>query len=117
MKLLFAAIFAFLIGEAIAVYAFAKIRGAYGPKSSSTSSERRVAILKGVLERVVMYLGLLMNYAVIIAAFGAFKLGTRFEKDIANKVSNDYFLVGNLTSLLIVLFEVLVYRGLLSWIS
>lgn len=115
MKLLFCAILAFAIGELIALVTFRRVRSVYAPQIEGKPSTSRTALYKGLLERLVIYLGLLMNYGVIIAAFGAFKLGTRWKEEQPSAISNDYFLVGNLISLLVVLGEVLLFRGLLRW--
>jgi len=56
-------------------------------------------VLKGMLERLVLVIGLLAGYPHVITAFGALKIGTRIREG-ENKVSNDYFLVGNLISIL-----------------
>lgn len=56
-------------------------------------------VLKGMLERFVLIIGLLAEYPHVITAFGALKIGTRIKNE-ENKVSNDYFLVGNLISIL-----------------
>ncbi len=56
-------------------------------------------VLKGMLERLVLVVGLLSGYPHVITAFGALKIGTRIAEG-ENKVSNDYFLVGNLISIL-----------------
>ena len=101
------------IGELIAIPAFARIRQIYAPKLQGERSQLHVALTKGVLERTVLFLGLLLNFAVILAAFGAFKLGTRLKDDTTDPVSNDYFLVGNMASLLIVLIDVVIFR----WVS
>lgn len=116
MILLFCALLAFVIGELVALVAFARVRAIYAPRIEGKPTSGRRALYKGLLERLVIYLGLLMGYGVIIAAFGAFKLGTRWKEDEPTPISNDYFLVGNLVSLLVVLGEVLVFRGLLHWI-
>ncbi len=119
MKWILCALLAFAIGELIALLVFDRLRVIYGPRllPEGKGHTSRHAIFKGVLERLVVYLGLLMDYAVIIAAFGAFKLGTRLKEDQNAAVSNDYFLVGNLVSLLIVLVEVLLFRGMLRLFS
>lgn len=56
------------------------------------------SILKGVLERLFLVIGLILGYPQVIIAFGALKIGTRFQKN--SRVSNDYFLIGNFISLL-----------------
>lgn len=57
------------------------------------------SILKGILERGILYFALLMGYNNIIMFFAALKLGTRLDQDKEKKISNDYFLVGNLISI------------------
>lgn len=51
--------------------------------------------------RAVLYIGILHGFPQILIAFGALKIGTRLHEDKQNKISNDYFLVGNLISLLL----------------
>lgn len=74
--------------------------------SKDSKIQRRREILKGILERLFLIIGLLTGYPQVIIAFGALKIGTRFQKH--NKVSNDYFLIGNFISLLIALVFVIV---------
>jgi len=63
------------------------------------SDENRViSIFKGVLERLFLIIGLAFGYPQVVIAFGALKIGTRFQSN--SRVSNDYFLIGNLISLL-----------------
>ncbi len=59
---------------------------------------RFMSVFKGVLERLFLITGLLSGYPQVIIAFGAIKIGTRFQKN--TKISNDYFLIGNFISLL-----------------
>lgn len=42
--------------------------------------------------------GFVLGYPQVIIAFGALKIGTRFQR--SSSVSNDYFLIGNFISLL-----------------
>lgn len=56
------------------------------------------SIIKGILERFMMITGLLAGYPQILIAFGAIKIGTRFQQ--GSKVSNDFFLIGNFISIL-----------------
>lgn len=58
-------------------------------------------VLRGVLERAFLFIILLINLPQALAFFGALKIATRLKDD--DKVSNDYFLVGNLISVLIVI--------------
>lgn len=115
LKLLLLAAAVFIVGEVIARPIFARIRRVYGPQLPPRPPRNgRAAQRKGILERLVLYVGLLLGYAVILAAFGAFKLGTRLQKDSGDQITNDYFLIGNLTSLLIVLADVVVLRLILG---
>jgi hypothetical protein len=70
-------------------------------ESKDSKTQRRREVSKGILERLFIIVGLLTSYPQVIIAFGALKIGTRFQKN--NKVSNDYFLIGNFISLLIAL--------------
>lgn len=68
-------------------------------KTRLKSDEKRViSTVKGVLERLVLITGLAIGFPQVIIAFGALKIGTRFQKN--SKISNDYFLIGNFISLL-----------------
>jgi hypothetical protein len=98
----------------MAAPAFARIRKVYGPQLERPRNDTGVALRKGILERLVLYLGLMLGHSVILAAFGAFKLGTRLQKDSGDEISNDYFLIGNMVSLLVVLLDLLVCRLLLG---
>lgn len=40
-----------------------------------------IAIFKGILERLVLLVGLRMNYPQILIVFGAMKIGTRLSED------------------------------------
>ncbi len=63
------------------------------------SDENRVlSIFKGLLERIFLITGLLLGFPQVIIAFGALKIGTRFQRN--SKISNDYFLIGNFISLM-----------------
>ncbi len=58
-----------------------------------------ISIFKGGLERFIVYLFLTINLSQILIVFGALKIGTRIDKN--EKIKNDYFLIGNFTSLFI----------------
>lgn len=103
----------FVLGEfTLARQIFARVRRHFGGPALQHHQQSMEAELKGVLERGFVFMGLQLGYPVVIVAFGALKLGTRFvsagappESQLA---SNDYFLVGNLASLLMVF----IYHGL-----
>ena len=59
----------------------------------------RTSILKGLLERTFIVVSLHFNLAQALTLLGALKIATRI-KDGEGKVSNDFFLIGNLISVL-----------------
>ncbi|SMO33029.1 hypothetical protein [Gracilimonas mengyeensis] len=76
-------------------------------KRMKSQENRRVSIFKGILERLLLIVGLIYGYPQVIIAFGALKIGTRFQKN--SKISNDYFLIGNFISLLTaILFAIII---------
>ena len=84
-----------------------------GPPASSAWDAK--SILKGVIERLVLFTALIHDYPQMLIAFGAMKLGTRLhdEKDAA--ISNTYFLVGNLVSILLAMVGAIVTQKF--WLS
>ena len=86
-------------------------------------------VFKGVLERAVLLVGLLAGYPQVIIAFGALKLGTRLHEDFEEpapqtsppsrkhkeNISNNYFLIGNLVSILLAMFYALAADRLAGW--
>jgi hypothetical protein len=48
----------------------------------------------------------------VLGFFGALKLGTRLDTDKNDRVSNDYFLIGNLMSILLVVISYLIWKHL-----
>ena len=77
------------IGELISLFLFAIIRRWLGPAESSSAG--RASIAKGILERLLLFTGLLFGFPQVLIAFGALKLGTRLVTEQQNKISNDYF--------------------------
>ncbi len=68
-------------------------------------------VLKGILERIVLIVGLMAGYPHVITAFGALKIGTRIKQD-ESRVSNDYFLIGNLISILSAIIVVVMLQSI-----
>jgi len=89
----------FVIGELVCLLIFAILKRAM--KLPKASPARKASVAKGVLERAVLYIGLLHGFPQILIAFGALKIGTRLHEDKQRKISNNYFLVGNLISILL----------------
>ena len=59
----------------------------------------RVSILKGLLERSFIAVSLFYNMTASLTLLGALKIATRI-KDPEDRVSNDFFVIGNLVSVL-----------------
>ena len=58
-----------------------------------------LSIFKGLLERTFVVVTLNFDMVSALTLLGALKIATRI-KDTEDKVSNDFFLIGNLTSVL-----------------
>ena len=82
----------YVIGELVALPLFYLVTKLFNRNLTLSS------ILRGALERLFIYLVLLINLPQGLAFFGALKIATRLKDD--DKISNDYFLVGNLISVL-----------------
>lgn len=100
----FAGIFA--AGEIVAGIIFYFIRKRYEGKKASGAS----ALVKGILERFMIFLGLCNDLATVIVFFGALKLGTRLKEHQDSKLSNDYFLIGNVISATIAIIDYVIFR-------
>ena len=97
----------YLISELIAFFVFRRVRkhflGGYGSARPMWS---------GIIERFFLYLCILTGIYHGFTLFGALKIGTRIKAD-ENKVSNDYFLIGNMISVSLVLLTAYIYQ---KWI-
>ncbi len=58
-----------------------------------------LSVVKGIIERLFLFLALAYGLPHALIAFGAIKIGTRIRPD--EKISNDYFFIGNMISLTI----------------
>ncbi|MDR6759905.1 hypothetical protein J2Y38_000084 [Flavobacterium sp. 2755] len=95
----------FLIGEVIINKSFFPYLISYfntGEISGDEASKKflgiNISIFKGLLERFVLYFSLVIGLTQVLIVYGAIKIGTRFEKN--DKIKNDYFLIGNFSSIL-----------------
>jgi len=103
------AIGVFAVGEFfLGLVVFHFIRNKYAKENGKTNRE----IFKGILERFTIVVGLIHGFGHILIAFGALKLGTRLKQEQESNISNTYFLVGNLTSILLALIESIVIMSL-----
>lgn len=92
-------ILVFLSGEFVAYFIFKSLVYVLN-REWSLKIDR--AVIKGILERLFLFLALVYGLPQALIAFGALKIGARFIQD-ENKISNDYFYMGNIISLLIAL--------------
>jgi hypothetical protein len=95
----FLAFVVFACGEIAGLIYFPILTHYLGPKNASAWDIK--AILKGVLERLVLFTALLHDYPQILIAFAAMKLGTRLHHEEGSDISNTYFLLGNLMSIFV----------------
>jgi hypothetical protein len=65
--------------------------------------------LLGVVERFFLHISLLNGIPQSLIFFGALKIGTRIKTD-ENKISNDYFLLGNLISVGLVIIVISIWN-------
>lgn len=68
-----------------------------------------ISTFKGIMERFIMATCLAIGVTPILIVFGALKIGTRL-KDPDNKIQNDYFLIGNLSSIFISVIYVYIFE-------
>ena len=85
----------YVVGELAALLVFFLITMMFQKKLTLSS------VLRGALERAFLFIILIIDLPQGLAFYGALKIATRLKDD--DKISNDYFLVGNLVSVLIVI--------------
>ena len=103
-------IISFCVLEIISIFIFKWIRNTFAKKESNTTQKADWSVLKGLIERGMLLLGFVATIPTVIVFFGAIKLGTRFKESNDTKISNDYFLIGNITSAIVVLLEFLLFQ-------
>jgi hypothetical protein len=72
-----------------------------------------IETFKGVLERLVIFVGLTSGHSTVLVMFGALKLGTRLHDEGEKNVSNNYFLIGNFLSALIAIAGAIISKRLI----
>jgi len=87
-----------ILGELVGALIFWLLECAL--KMDPPKDGRKWSIIKGTLERLTLMFGLVNNYSQILTAFGALKIATRVAEEKDNHISNTYFLVGNLITIL-----------------
>ena len=73
-----------------------------------------IETFKGILERLVIFVGLTSGHSTVLVMFGALKLGTRLHDEGDKNVSNNYFLIGNFLSALIAIAGAIIAK---KWIT
>lgn len=100
----------FCMLEIIAIFIFKWIRNTFANKEANTIQKADWSVLKGLIERSMLLLGFVATIPTIVVFFGAIKLGTRLKESSDSRISNDYFLIGNITSAIVVLLEYLLFQ-------
>jgi hypothetical protein len=88
----------FVVGELFALLIFKGLNTIF---SGLSAKKDVLSMWKGLLERGVVLIGLVIGFPQILILFGALKIGTRLKND--HPVSNDYYFIGNMISILLVL--------------
>jgi hypothetical protein len=70
-------------------------------------------MFKGVLERTFVVVTLNFDMVSALTLLGALKIATRI-KDTEDKISNDFFLIGNLMSVMFAVVYFVIIRKLIS---
>ena len=109
----------FLIGEILMNLTFFqymkkyfKVEKTLGDELVSKFLRFEISTFKGLLERFVLYFALTINLTQILIVYGAIKIGTRFEKN--DKIKNDYFLIGNFSSIFISIVYYFIFTKLIK---
>jgi hypothetical protein len=71
------------------------------------------SILKGLLERTFVVVSLFYAFTSAMTLLGALKIATRI-KDTEDKISNDFFLMGNLVSILFGIVYYIILKSLID---
>ncbi len=70
-------------------------------------------VLKGILERTFITFALVVGYPQALTFFAALKIATRIKDE--SKISNDYYLIGNLVSVsLALLYSLIINKHIVS---
>ena len=100
----------FVAQEAVGLVVFPILNHYLGQKGGKVWDWK--AILKGILERLVLYTALIHGYPHILIAFGAMKLGKRLHTEQESNISNTCFLSGNLIRMLFAIISSVVTKGI-----
>lgn len=92
--------------ELLAFFVFLAVRRAF---TNLPITHNRTEIWKGLIERLVLFSGLLWGAPHILTFFSALKLANRLKSEDPSDDGRNYFLIGNLLSVLLV-FAALVFH-------
>jgi hypothetical protein len=101
-------IFIFICGEILFNYTwYSYLKRIFKPQKKNSNNPDKILFMyfstfKGVMERFILTIGLIFGFLPILIVFGTIKLGTRFSDK--QEIENDYFLIGNFSSILISIF-------------
>lgn len=104
------ALLVFICQEAAALIVFPIINRLLGPETIRAWDPK--SLLKGVLERFVLIIALIHGYPQMLIAFSAMKLGTRLHEEKNSEISNTYFLIGNLLSILFAMISAIIIQAM-----
>jgi len=90
----------FLVSETLTTPIYIFVRRRFGHRHNNPIFNIESA--KGFLERLVLLLGLVLNFPQILILFGALKIGNRLTSETRDDNAINYFLIGNLISVLFV---------------
>jgi hypothetical protein len=96
----------FILGEAFSFFIFKTLNYFFFGRTWEFRID--LSVIKGDLERLFLFLSLVYSIPHALIAFGAIKIGTRIRPD--EKITNDYFFVGNMISLLISILYYSIWR-------
>ena len=113
----------FLIAEIIAYFLFSGLNARFFPGDRPSSDGEldhyfsikrlkeeifsfNIENTKGILERALLVVGLYFGITHVIIFFGAIKIGSRLDSSNSNKATINYFIIGNIISVLIAIFVV-----------
>lgn len=75
-----------------------------------------ISTFKGTMERMIISICLAIGLTPILIVFGALKIGTRLRNP-DDKIQNDYFLIGNLSSIFISVMYVYAFEKIMVLLS
>ena len=103
------ALLIFICQEVVGLIVFPVMNRYLGPKGIKAWD--LTSILKGILERLVLFTALIHGYPQILIAFAAMKLGTRLHEEPNTEISNTYFLAGNFISILLAMISSIIVKA------